>query len=764
MLHLVATHAAGADAQRPVGILADFLLVEGVVAGAVGAQIAVGLVVELVVVAVLLDLKDHGAVFGDGLAVLDLCQSLIDGGAGLAVLRSQNRLGVLVVDDDLVAFLRQLARFAAGLHGRGDKAELKVLLRAGRDAVICGETGLVHIPLQISVSSGISDIVAAVSAVDQLPLVVYAAKRSAGLFRSHAKILAVEGNGNGLVGIALDRPDLAGACLGLHRVIGNGHADAGVVIAAVITRQRHVVRRNIEHIFAVGNNALDRLGIGCFAAGDVFLILRLFVELKAEGRFRQLARTCVKSGKFRRLGSGFFIGIYKILNIDLAVGSLHAVGRQIVGMVFLVAGGQIPRGAAGTGHVQVVDGLAAAVRAAGGTEGLVALLEGVGAVLVLRHRPDDRVHGVRSERVLRHGRRDRRQIVAREDRGAERHAVALVEGHDLVAVGKGLGLDVLVHEFIGLISKGRLSTVGHAVLCCLDREGGLGIHGHRRGVLNVLARGLVKNLRICGRAGERDGAADLQLAARCGDSGRSGDLFLRRLELIDRGQEHALICIRRIVHEARSIDIVQNPATRLVRAGNRCRLVSRNRDFPCIGALARIVQGFCRLRGNFLSVGSGQRPFVRLAAQRENLGAGSQIVNGRLNAGQELARHRACNKRLAVCFGSKDDLVARFQCGSVGDQRCLACLRFQRDRLHGQDRQHHDQSQQQRKKSAVHAFFHEYASFNFPSGSARDRRTIAAFSPSNAGRGLFPILGCTNNSIFWAKRKAKSFQIFVCSV
>ena len=109
-LHLIAAHAAGALAHRPIRVLGGCFAVERVVAGAAGAKVAVGLVVEAEEVLVLLHLKDDCAVCRDGLAVLDLGQSLVDRRAiRVIVLLRQNRLCVLVVDHELVAGLGQIA-------------------------------------------------------------------------------------------------------------------------------------------------------------------------------------------------------------------------------------------------------------------------------------------------------------------------------------------------------------------------------------------------------------------------------------------------------------------------------------------------------------------------------------------------------------------------------------------------------------------------------------------------------------------------------
>ena len=98
-------------AHNPVGILGGLLGVEGVVAGAGGAQIAEGLVVELVVLAVLLHGEDDCAVVAVGLAVLNHGSGRGDG-AGVHVRdvslhAGEHALGSLVEDDNLVVLLGQ---------------------------------------------------------------------------------------------------------------------------------------------------------------------------------------------------------------------------------------------------------------------------------------------------------------------------------------------------------------------------------------------------------------------------------------------------------------------------------------------------------------------------------------------------------------------------------------------------------------------------------------------------------------------------------
>ena len=112
-LQLIAAHAAGAGADEPVGVVSrnalfgEVLAVERVVAGAVGAEVAIGFALEAEVFAVLLDGEHDSAVRRGGLAVRDGGCRLFNG-LGI-VLRRQNRLCVLVVDHELVAGLGQIA-------------------------------------------------------------------------------------------------------------------------------------------------------------------------------------------------------------------------------------------------------------------------------------------------------------------------------------------------------------------------------------------------------------------------------------------------------------------------------------------------------------------------------------------------------------------------------------------------------------------------------------------------------------------------------
>ena len=148
-LHLVAAYAAGAGTHQPIGIIAGGGAIKSVVAGAARAEVAVGLVIEAVVVAVFLHLEHHGAVGAGSLAILNGGGGLVDGGAGcIIVLRSQDSLGILIVDDHLVAHGGEAAgggrRCAGNIVGAAAVAELIGGLICRAAAVHGGDVRLGH--------------------------------------------------------------------------------------------------------------------------------------------------------------------------------------------------------------------------------------------------------------------------------------------------------------------------------------------------------------------------------------------------------------------------------------------------------------------------------------------------------------------------------------------------------------------------------------------------------------------------------------------
>ena len=246
--HLV---AAGQGLQRPVGILGCGLGVEGVVAGAVGAQVAVGLVDEAEVVAVLFHGEHHAAVGGAGLTVFDLSHHVVD--ALGVVLGSQHALGVLVVDDDLAACGGQTA---GGDSLSGGELQGEHALGAAVNVIVAAPVVLAGIPLDVAAAGCVLHVEQAVAGIFQRPGGVHIVQRHGGVAGTHGQLLAVGGgNGDGAVVAVLDGPDLGGGVAG-QLVAAEGDGGAGVIVAAVVGGQSHVVGGSPDHIVTVGNGVL----------------------------------------------------------------------------------------------------------------------------------------------------------------------------------------------------------------------------------------------------------------------------------------------------------------------------------------------------------------------------------------------------------------------------------------------------------------------------------------------------------------------------
>ena len=212
-----------------------------------------------------------------------------------------------------------------------------------------------------------------------------------------------------------------------------------------------------------------------------------------------------------------------------------------MGLVRRDAVAERPPGAAGRVGAQVERFVAAV-----GSELFLALGEAVGAVRVDGDLPlDGLVRHVRSVDgdVAACGRLGVAAQISgaavRIDGGDGLAAVRVEEQHDVAVLRRVdqlidavLRLDVLPRllGLLGLdrISKGDLGAVGHAVLRGLDREGGVGVDGHGRGVRLILAGGLIIDGRALRRAGEGDGRA-LGDLARGGSGRRRCDGFRNRV-------------------------------------------------------------------------------------------------------------------------------------------------------------------------------------------------------------------------------------------
>ena len=236
VLHLVAAHAAGAGADQPIGIVAGGLGIESVVAGAVCAEVAVGLVVEAVVVAVFLHLEHHGAVGAGSLAILNGGGGLVDGGAGcIIVLRSQDSLGILIIDDHMVAHGGETA---GGLVGAAHRDELQgIEVITGFFIGISGELlkalGAVDKPLHIIGGAvGINEVEAAVGfGFFHLPGVIDLVQGQTIAVCVHGQLLAV-GSGDGVDAVSgTNRPNQVGGGI-IHLAVGDGDILTGPVIGA----------------------------------------------------------------------------------------------------------------------------------------------------------------------------------------------------------------------------------------------------------------------------------------------------------------------------------------------------------------------------------------------------------------------------------------------------------------------------------------------------------------------------------------------------
>ena len=236
-LHLVAAYAAGAGAQEPIGIVAGGGAIKSVVAGAARAEVAVGLVIEAVVVAALFHGEHGGAVGAGSLAVFNGGGGLVDGGAGcIIVLRSQDSLGILIVDDHLIAGFGETG---GGLVGVDHQVEL-----LGEEGfvipyiIVAAPIALVRVPLDVVIADGILNIEAVLGGGEgDLPALVDLVQGRAGKFCAHGQLLTIGGGeGVGAVVVYAESPFIGGG-KALELAVGQGHIGAFVVEAVVLCGQ-----------------------------------------------------------------------------------------------------------------------------------------------------------------------------------------------------------------------------------------------------------------------------------------------------------------------------------------------------------------------------------------------------------------------------------------------------------------------------------------------------------------------------------------------
>ncbi len=261
-LHLIAAHAAGAGANEPVGVVSrnalfgEVLAVERVVAGAVGAEVAIRIALEAEVFAVLLDGEHDSAVRRNGLAVLgERGRSPVDCRAiRVIVLLRQNRLCVLVVDHKLVAGLGQIAGGLIGAAVVHDQIELLGKQRLIADSAVAAPVVLLGVPLQIVAACGVLDIEAVFGLRSRdVPCGVHIVQRRAAVACAHGEFLALAGGERvGAVRVDTDRPDVGLGVAG-QLAVCQRHIRALVIEAGVLGGQGLAVGRVEDH---------DRVAVG----------------------------------------------------------------------------------------------------------------------------------------------------------------------------------------------------------------------------------------------------------------------------------------------------------------------------------------------------------------------------------------------------------------------------------------------------------------------------------------------------------------------
>ena len=512
-LHLIAAHAAGAFADEPVGVFSrnalfgEVLAVERVVAGAVGAEVAIRVALEAEVFAVLLDGEHNSAVRRGGLAVRDSGCRLFNG-LGI-VLRRQNRLCVLVVDHELVAGLGQIA---GGLIGAAVRDRVECLLEC-----ICCSVLIIGAPCArictplntIACTCSIVDVVKAIFALYfcDRPVRIYIVQRHTGEASTHGQLLSFAGRER-ICAIRVDAscPDIS-LCIAGQLAICQRYACALVVITGVFRRQGLHIRGIVDNILTA---VLDRPvlnDIECLLKGSCCSILIIGAPC---------ARICTPLNAVASAGS--------IINVIEAILALYFCDRPV--RIYIV---QRHTGEAST-HGQL---LAVLVR------------ERVGAVRVDADRPDVGL-GVAGQCAARQ-RHIRALVIVAGVFARQSLHIGRVVDDDLLAV-----LEQALNRFFGLDGVGEFHFVAvvHAVLRGLDGEGGVCIHLDGVGILGILTRGLVGNLRTLSLALELD-LRSLCYFARSRGSSRGCDLLLGcGFNLVQRDR---LLILRLVVTESGAV-------------------------------------------------------------------------------------------------------------------------------------------------------------------------------------------------------------------
>ena len=513
-LHLIAAHAAGAGTDEPVrvfgrnALFGEVLAVERVVAGAVGAEVAIRVALEAEVFAVLLDGEHNSAVRRGGLAVRDGGCRLFNG-LGI-VLRRQNRLCVLVVDHELFAGLGQIAGRLIGAAVVHDQIELLGKQRLIADSAVAAPVVLLGVPLQIVAACGVLDIEAVFGLRSRdVPCGVHIVQRRAAVACAHGEFLALAGGERvGAVCVDADGPDVGLGVAG-QLAVCQRHIRALVIEAGVLGGQGLAVGRVEDH---------DRVAVG------------------------QAGHDAALADAVERLRKQQFIADFVVA----APVALIGVPLQIVaahGVLDVIAAGRCSRGNLPCG-VHVVQRCAGKLLTHGK---FLAVLGGerVRTVRVDADRPDVGL-GVAGQRAVRQ-RYIRALVVEAGVFSGQGLHVSRVVDDDLLAV-----LEQALNRFFGLDGVGEFHFVAvvHAVLRGLDGEGGVCIHLDGVGILGILTRGLVGNLRTLSLALELD-LRSLCYFARSRGSSRGCDLLLGcGFNLVQRDR---LLILRLVVTESGAV-------------------------------------------------------------------------------------------------------------------------------------------------------------------------------------------------------------------
>ena len=533
-LHLIAAHAAGAFADEPVGVVSrnalfgEVLAVERVVAGAVGAEVAIGFALEAEVFAVLLDGEHNSAVRRGGLAVRNGGCRLFNGLR--IVLRRQDCLCVLVVDHELVAGLGQIAGRLIGAAVVHDQIELLGKQRLIADSAVAAPVVLLGVPLQIVAACGVLDIEAVFGLRSRdVPCGVHIVQRGAAVACAHGEFLALAGGERvGAVCVDADGPDVGLGVAG-QLAVCQRHIRALVIEAGVLGGQGLAVGRVEDH---------DRVAVG------------------------QAGHDAALADAVERLRKQQFIADFVVA----APVALIGVPLQIVaahGVLDVIAAGRCSRGNLPCG-VHVVQRCAGKLLTHGK---FLAVLGGerVRTVRVDADRPDVGL-GVAGQRAVRQ-RHVRTLVIEAGIFGGQGLHVGRVVDDDLLAV-----LEQALNRFFGLDGVGERHGVAvvHAFLRGLDGEGGVCIHLDGVGILGILTRGLVEDRCVWRCAGEGDLRALGYLARSRG--GRRGR------DLVGRGRHSFKLVNRNILlpgnirrKQSGTVVIAQRVASVFALCNNGCR-------------------------------------------------------------------------------------------------------------------------------------------------------------------------------------------------